>query len=121
MHRYPTTAATATPTRYTGMSETMMVFSAMASLSVRMLAPRMAGMDMRKEYRTANLRSRPTKHPAVMVVPEREMPGQVAMAWATPTSSTSSSVAVFSVLRPFFTRSLAKSRKPVTIRAPATK
>ena len=56
-----------------------------------------------------------------MVVPEREMPGQVAMAWATPTSSTSSMVAVFSVLRPFFTRSLANSRKPVTMRAPATK
>ena len=30
-------------------------------------------------------------------------------------------VAVFSVLRPFFTRSLANSRQPVTSRAPATK
>ena len=56
-----------------------------------------------------------------MVVPEREMPGQVAMAWATPTSSTSSMVAVFSVLRPFFTRSLANSRQPVTSRAQLTK
>ena len=103
------------------MSETMMVFSWMASIIVRRLAPRMAGMDIRKEKRTANFRSKPTKQPAVMVVPEREMPGQVAMAWATPTSSTSTSVAVFSVLRPFFTRSLANSRKPVTISAPATK
>ena len=93
----------------------------MASFKVRMLAPRTAGMDSRKEKRTANFRSKPTKQPAVIVVPEREMPGQVAMAWAMPTSSTSSSLALRSVLRPFFTRSLANSRKPVTIRAPATK
>ena len=56
-----------------------------------------------------------------MVVPEREIPGQVAMAWATPTKKTSSSLALRSALRPFFTRSLANSRKPVTISAPATK
>ena len=85
------------------------------------MAPRTAGMDNRKEKRTANFRSKPTKHPAVMVVPEREIPGQVAMACPTPTSSTSRMVADFSVLRPFLTRSLANSRKPVTIRAPATK
>ena len=78
-------------------------------------------MDIRKENRTANFRSNPTKQPAVMVVPEREMPGQVAMAWATPTRKTSRRVADFSVLRPFLTRSLANSRKPVTTRAPATK
>ena len=98
-----------------------MVFSVIASFSVRMFAPRMAGMDIRKENRTANFRSNPTKQPAVMVVPEREIPGQVAMAWATPTKKTSSSLALRSALRPFFTRSLANSRKPVTISAPATK
>ena len=103
------------------MSATTTAFSRMASISVRRLAPKMAGMDIRKENRTANFRSKPAKQPAVMVVPEREIPGQVAMAWATPTSSTSTRVAVFSVLRPFFTRSLANSRKPVTISAPATK
>ena len=78
MQRYPTTAATATPTMYTGTSAQMIPAST-ASFRLRMLAPRMAGMDMRKEKRTANFRSKPRKHPAVMVVPEREMPGQVAM------------------------------------------
>ena len=92
-----------------------------ASFRLRILAPRMAGMDSRKEKRTANFRSKPRKQPAVMVVPEREMPGQVATAWATPTSRTSTMVALFSVLRPFFTRSLANSRQPVTSSAVATK
>ena len=113
-------AATATPTRYTGTSPQIIPAST-ASFRLRMLAPRIAGMDSRKEKRTANFRSSPTKQPAVIVVPEREMPGQVAMACPTPTSSTSSKVALFSVLRPFFTRSLAYSSTPVTIRAPATK
>ena len=75
-------------------------------------------MDSRKENRTANFRSKPTKHPEVMVMPDREMPGTVAMAWPTPTATASSSDAVRSFFLPFFTRSLANSRKPVTTSAP---
>ena len=66
------------------------------------------------------MRSKPRKQPAVMVVPEREMPGQVATACATPTSRTSSMVAFRSVLRPFRTRSLAYSRQPVNSSAAPT-
>ena len=50
-------------------------------------------------------------------MPEREIPGMVAMAWPTPTIRAERTLALDSVLRPFGTRSLAKSRKPVTIRA----
>ena len=82
-----------------------------------MFAPRTAGMLSRNEKRTANLRSKPTKQPVVIVIPEREMPGIVAIACPMPTISTSSHVAVRSFLRPFFTRSLTKSRTPVTMSA----
>mgnify|MGYP006998815970 FL=1 len=51
-----------------------------ASLSVRMFAPNTAGMESRNAKRTANLRSKPVKQPAVIVMPEREMPGHSAMA-----------------------------------------
>ena len=77
-------------------------------------------MDMRKEKRTANFRSKPTKQPAVMVVPEREIPGQVAMAWPDAHQQRIQHWwRSFRVLRPFRTRSLAKSRQPVTSSAPA--
>ena len=65
-----------------------------------MFAPITAGMERRKAKRTANLRSKPAKQPVVIVMPEREMPGQSAMACPRPTSSASSIVAVFSVFRP---------------------
>ena len=75
---------------------------------------------MIKEYRTANFRSKPKKLPAAMVVPERDKPGQVASAWAAPTSRVSVRRALRSFLRPFRTRSEANSRQPVTSRAPPT-
>ena len=117
MHRYPDTAAVATPIRYTG-TWLQSTPASTASFRLRMLAPSTAGMDSRKENRTANFRSKPTKHPEVMVMPDREMPGTVATAWLTPTATASSSDAVRSFFLPFFTRSLANNRKPVTIRAP---
>ena len=55
------------------------------------------------------------------MVPDREIPGQVATACPTPTSRASSIVADFSVFRPRRTRSLAKSRQPVASSAKATK
>jgi len=39
-------------------------------------------MDSRNEKRAAAVRSRPTSSPAVMVIPEREVPGISASAWA---------------------------------------
>ena len=86
----------------------------------RMLAPSTAGMERMKEKRTANFRSKPTRQPVVMVVPERERPGQVAKAWEMPTMRASVIRALRSFFRPFLTRSLKNSRKPVRIRAAAT-
>ena len=71
----------------------------------RMLAPSTAGMDSKKAKRTANRRSKPLKQPMQMVMPDREMPGQVAMAWPAPTRRTSAMVAVRSFFRPLGTRS----------------
>ena len=52
-----------------------------------MSAPNMAGMLSIKENLAAKLRSKPKKRPQAMVAPERLMPGQMAMAWAIPTSN----------------------------------
>ena len=46
--------------------------------------PKMAGMDIIKEYLTANFRSKPLNRHAVIVVPEREIPGSVAKPWQIP-------------------------------------
>ena len=43
-------------------------------------APKMAGIDSRKEKRTAMSLDNPRKNPAASVAPEREMPGVMAMA-----------------------------------------
>ena len=78
-------------------------------------------MERMKEKRTANFRSKPTKQPVVIVMPERETPGQSAMACPMPTTSASLSLAVFSVLPPRRTRSLTKRSTPVKRSAPPIK
>ena len=78
-------------------------------------------MERMKEKRTANFRSKPIKQPVVMVMPERDTPGQSATACPRPTTSASASLAVFSVLRPRRTRSLTKRRQPVKSSAPPMK
>ena len=57
---------------------------ATASPSFRMPAPAMAGMPSRKAKRAASGRSKPSARAAVMVMPERLVPGMMAMACATP-------------------------------------
>src|SRR5688572_4375895 len=47
-------------------------------------APNVIGMDKRNEKRTAAVLWRPRKSPVVMVIPERETPGMIAIPWATP-------------------------------------
>ena len=87
----------------------------------RILAPSTAGMDSRNAKRTANRRSMPRKQPMEMVMPDREMPGHVAMACPAPTISTSAKVALFSVFLPLRMRSQPKSSAPVTSSAIPTK
>ena len=92
-----------------------------ASATSRMLAPSTAGRDMRKEKRTAKVRSKPRSIPAEMVIPAREIPGRVPTAWAQPTSRASTMVALRAFFRPLAIRSEKKSRKPVAMRAADTK
>ena len=60
-----------------------------ALMSERRFAPSTAGMLMSREYFIANGRDCPVAMPAVIVLPEREMPGMVATACAQPISSAS--------------------------------
>ena len=57
-------------------------------------------MDSRNAKRTAKRRSSPQRHPAQMVMPDREMPGQVAMACPAPMMRASVTVAFLAVFRP---------------------
>ena len=91
--------------------------SATASLMLMMFAPSTAGMDMRKENRTANFRLKPRVIPAAMVVPDRDRPGTTATACAQPTRSASSIVDDRAVLRPWAMRSEKKRMQPVASRA----
>ena len=59
------------------------------SLNLNSPAPAMVGMESRKEKRAEASRLNPIISPAVMVMPEREVPGISASAWATPMNSTS--------------------------------
>ena len=52
-------------------------------------APKIAGMESKKENRIALFSSRPLRSPAESVVPERDIPGRMATAWARPTRKAS--------------------------------
>ena len=54
------------------------------SFNSRILAPIIAGIDRRKEYRAAVSRSRPRKSPTAMVEPDLEIPGIMAMPCISP-------------------------------------
>ena len=74
-------------------------------MSERRLAPSTAGILIRSEYFMANGWDCPVEMPAVMVLPEREMPGIVATAWAQPIRSASRMRMVRSFPRPGTIRS----------------
>ena len=57
------------------------------STSVSSAAPATAGVSMRNEKSSASLRARPAPRPALIVTPEREMPGMRAKACAQPMSN----------------------------------
>ena len=68
-------------------------------------APRIAGIDRMNEYFTANLRSKPQKVHAAMVVPDREIPGKVANPCAIPISTPSPQETSLGIFQQFSTRS----------------
>ena len=63
-----------------------------ASPSFSTPAPAIAGMPSRKAKRAASGRSKPSARAAVMVMPERLVPGMMAIAWATPMISAGDNV-----------------------------
>ena len=83
MQTYPTSPAMIAPMiqQRTSIPE---IGSDTASLISRTDAPRIAGTDIRNEYLTAKRLSNPLSRHAVMVVPERERPGNVARPCAIP-------------------------------------
>ena len=52
-------------------------------------APAVTGIIIKKLRRAAASRSKPRKRPAVIVMPDRDVPGLRASAWAAPTSRAS--------------------------------
>src|SRR5688572_973728 len=53
----------------------------------RITAPMIAGIDIRNENSAAFSAVRRDQSPTVMVPPERDTPGRIAIAWKTPISS----------------------------------
>ena len=53
------------------------------------MAPSVTGIIIKKLIRAAASRSKPRKRAAVIVMPDRDVPGFSASAWAAPTSSAS--------------------------------
>ncbi len=89
-----------------------------AALAIpRTFAPNTAGKESKNEYLTAKSRSSPVAIPAEIVVPERESPGIVAMAWHKPMTSASRTRIDFSPRSPGCILSATKSRQPVRIKA----
>src|SRR5580692_3795709 len=56
----------------------------MSAGSLETTAPAISGADRRNEKRVAASRVKRRKRPAVIVMPERDTPGQRASAWAVP-------------------------------------
>ena len=79
--------------------------------------PKINGTTIKKEKRAAFSRSIPSSTELLIVAPEREMPGRIAMAWATPMMMASHQPTSLSV---GLARSAKNSSKPVMSSIPAT-
>src|SRR6266851_1091123 len=91
-----------------------------ASRSVFAPAPRMIGVASRKAKRVESPRSSPRNSPAEIVMPEREMPGRSAIAWAAPMSTASISPTRSmrrrrALMRSARTKMAEPMRRPITI------
>ena len=72
----------------------------MQSFNSSTSAPRIAGIDIKNEYFTAKLRLKPLSRHAVIVVPERDNPGSVAIPCAIPTPNAFVYVTLFGNFSP---------------------
>ncbi len=76
-------------------------------------------MDSRNEKRADAERVRPSASAAVMVIPEREVPGIRASAWAMPIQMTSVTVRLFSLrdCLPYRSAKPSNTPNPIVVRA----
>ena len=81
--KYPTIAEITVATAHAGTADACSGALA-TSFNSNTTAPKTAGIDIIKEYFTANFFSKPQSRQAVIVVPERDSPGIVAIPCATP-------------------------------------
>jgi hypothetical protein len=77
--KIPIPKATAVPIRMVSIPKTISTF-----LNSNRVAPRIAGIDSRKENLPESSLSRPQKSPVEIVAPDREIPGIMAAPWAIP-------------------------------------
>jgi hypothetical protein len=83
MARYPTIAAAMAP----GMAPVIAdipPLAANASLAFNNAVQAIMGIDSKKAKRVASFRPKPANIPAVIVAPDLEIPGKIAIAWAAP-------------------------------------
>ena len=109
IEKNPETAATTMPIMYAGISPVLKTPSLTTSRTLSTTLPRIVGMERTKEYSAANLRFIPQATPAVIVEPEREIPGRTATAWTPPTISASFTVIVSAFFLPATIRSQRRS------------
>ena len=89
-------------------------------LTSKTVAPRIAGMERRKEKRAERSRSNPQKRPVDMVAPDREIPGMMAIPWAIPIRTESSHPILMIFLPSFFVQRVNQRKKPVMRSIPPT-
>ncbi len=89
-------------------------------LNSKTVAPRIAGMERRKENLAERSRSNPQKRPVDMVAPDREIPGIMAIPWAIPTRIESSHPIFMIFLPSFFVQRVNQRKKPVMRSIPPT-
>ena len=109
---YPDIAATALPIKR---KETSSLVRVIGSFNINTIAPRIAGIESKKENLAAIPRSTPMKMAAAIVVPARDMPGVIASPCTAPIISalkTPKSLLPLSVLNDHLVN---QSTVPVTI------
>jgi len=84
-------------------------------LNSNRMAPRIAGIERRKENFPESSRSRPQKSPVEMVAPDREIPGMIANPWAIPIMRASIHPIFPMFLSSFFAQRVNQRTNPVTI------
>ena len=74
----------------------------LGNVSPSIILGKLHGIDIKKEYFTAKLRRKPHKSPAVIVIPNRDIPGITPIPWQVPRIRASFTFISFGILFPQF-------------------